>query len=260
MNKSITMVSSLALCSFLVSGNAHSEAPASQSQSFTAEQTQDIENIIDKYFDNHPEIIEDTLKKAIIKKEQAKREQTKQVIAQRKSDIFENPMSPVSGNNDGPISIAVFMDPFCGYCHEFQKILNKVQAERKDLRVVYKIVPILSKESLIAAKEEMAAHLQDRFMEYHEALYESTARAHNQKSRMDLAREVGINLSRLRKDLRSPKVKKAVADNQELAKALNISGTPAFIVNDTLIVGLVDADNLNKILDSAKENAQNKDT
>ncbi|MEN8236775.1 MAG: DsbA family protein [Pseudomonadota bacterium] len=253
MNKPIFAISSLVLASFAIQGSAYSATPAAQSQTFTTQQNQAIENIISNYLDSHPEIIEKALKKAFLKKEQAKQEKTKQVIVQRKSQIFKDPMSPTSGNANGTTEIAVFMDPFCGYCHQFQKILNDVQSQRKDLRVVYKIVPFLSKESLVAAREEMAAHLQDRFVEYHEALYESTARAQNQKSRMELAREVGININRLKKDIRSSKVKRAIEANQELAKALSIGGTPAFIVNDTLVVGLVDADNLNKILDAKSE-------
>lgn len=245
------------ICTAILAIFAIQCTPCSAAQTFSNEQTKAIEKIIGNYLDHHPEIIEETLRKALIKKEQAKLEETKKIIAQRKSQIFDDPMSPTSGNASGSISIAVFLDPFCGYCHQFQKVLNKVQSQRKDLRIVYKIIPILSKESLTAAREEMAAHLQDRFMDYHEALYESTARSHNQKSRMELARQVGINISRLKKDLRSSKVKKAIESNHELAKALHISGTPAFIVNDTLVVGLVDAENLNKILDSASENKKN---
>lgn len=253
MNKYAIVASSVALSGLIMMGHAQSATAPAKSQMFNSEQTKAIEKIIDDYFDRRPEVIEETLKKALIQKEHAKQEQTKQAIAQRKSQIFDDPMSPVSGNAGGGTSIAVFMDPFCHYCHQFQKILNQVQAQRKDLRIVYKVLPFLGKESMIVVREEMAAHMQDRFLGYHEALYESAARAHNQKSRMDLAGEIGIDIKKLKEDLQSSKVTKAIESNQELAKALSIRGTPAFIINDTLIVGLVDADNLNKMLDAVNE-------
>ncbi len=233
---------------------AHS---ATTKNNFSSPQVREIETIVENYFDRNPEKIEEILKKSLAKKEEQQQKRMQKSIVKYQEQIFNDPTSPVGGNANGEISIAVFMDPYCGYCRRFQNILTEVQKKRDDLRVVYKILPILGTESGKAAREEIAAGMQGKFFDFHDALYESAARDHN--ARMDLAKENGIDVKRLKQDLKSANVRQAMKNNQSLAEALEIQATPAFIINNTMIMGLVDAENLNKLIDAEKE-AQKKPT
>ena len=52
-------------------------------------------------------------------------------------------------------------------------------------------------------------------------------------------RRVGLDVERLKTDMESEEVAAALAHNMSLAQKLGIQGTPAFVVDETLIPGAV---------------------
>ena len=43
---------------------------------------------------------------------------------------------------------------------------------------------------------------------------------------------MGLDVERLKKDMNSPEIKQELTDNYQLAKALNLSGTPSFVLSN----------------------------
>jgi protein-disulfide isomerase len=225
-------------------------AEAKETAIFNAEQKKAVEAIIEKYLDKHPEIIESSLKKSIEKTRQEELKIAKQNVIKYKKQIYEDANSPIGGNPKGLISLVVFLDPYCGYCRRFEKVLKNVAAKDKDLKIIYKVLPILGPESMKAAREQIAASMQDKFETYQEALFESAA--NDRDARLLIAKESGLDVERLKTDVKSKKVKQILNDNMSLAKILGLNGTPAFIVGDDLISGMVDEENLIKILEDIR--------
>lgn len=244
MSKLTLITSVAAICLFVPPAQTKAEAP------FNSAQTKAIESMIGTYLDQHPEAIEASLKKSLIKNQEAEEKQAKENVIKYKEQIFDDPDSPVGGNPKGSISLAVFLDPYCGYCRRFETVLQNVSAKDKNLKVIYKILPILGPESMKASREQIAANMQGKFMNYQDALYESAAG--DRDARLVLAKNSGIDVELLKKDLKSKKVKDILESNISLAKVLHINGTPAFILGDELISGMVDEETLMKMLEAIK--------
>ncbi|MBL0941774.1 MAG: DsbA family protein [Alphaproteobacteria bacterium] len=218
---------------------------------FTAEQTKAIEVIIEKYLDHHPEAIQAAFQKALEKAQEEEKKQAKKNVIKYKEQIYGDSNSPVGGNPKGSISLVVFLDPYCGYCRRFETVLKNVAAKDKDLKIVYKVLPILGPESIKASREQIAAHMQGKFEAYQEGLFESAAG--DREARLVIAKDNGLDVERLKTDVKSKHVKQQLQDNTSLAKVLGINGTPAFILGDNLISGMVDEENLIKMLAHMKE-------
>jgi len=103
---------------------------------------------------------------------------------------------------------------------------------------VYKELPILGPDSLLAARAALAAHAQGRYLALHEAML-GEGDALTGPAVLDIARRLGLDEARLRVDMWSPEVTAALEKNHALAQAVGVNGTPAFVIGTDLIPGAV---------------------
>ena len=54
-----------------------------------------------------------------------------------------------------------------------------------------------------------------------------------------MAKEIGLDMARVRKDMKSPEVDKTLKQDFGLAQALGLNGTPSYVVGDNVVVGAV---------------------
>ncbi len=238
----------LLFVAMLVAGSGEGVA-AEPKQVFTAEQTKAVEQIIVNYFKQHPGFIEAALRSELQRKDLEHQAQVRQAIVKNQELIFNDATSPISGNSNGKESLVVFMDPRCGFCHRFQKVLNSVQKQRRDLRIVYKVIPVLGAESNRASREELAANMQGKFAAFREAVY--AAGAGDRAARFEIAKQVGLDMDKLKSQIKTTDIRRALKNNKFLAKKLSIDGTPAFIIGDKLVMGMVPEEEVIKLLDAA---------
>lgn len=66
------------------------------------------------------------------------------------------------------------------------------------------------------------------------------------------AERLGIDLDRLREAMESPEIAETLARNQDLAKALGVTGTPAFVIGNELVPGAVSLDRLKAFVRRAR--------
>ena len=119
------------------------------------------------------------------------------------------------------------------------------------VRVVFKEFPILSTESEKAALAAIAAGKQGKYLEMHLALMELDNGSGFGPEQIDVAAEsVGIDVETMRADMKSIEVQKAVADAKSLARTLNITGTPNFIVGTEMVSG-ADTQSVEALIESA---------
>lgn len=243
MNKIHTHILTITLIA-TIGTTAHSTPP------FTDAQYEALDVAIDNFFDKYPEKIEEYIKKAFERKRNSQLNEAKGKIEKYRSGLFENSKDPIGGNKKGSISMVVFMDPYCGYCRKFAKVLDSVTEDVSELKIIYKPVGFLGEQSKQTATEELAAHAQGKFKNYHQALYESAAS--DRKSRMTVAEDNGIDVKRFKKDIEDYDIVRQAKYNHTLAKNLGVDGTPAFIIGNQMVMGYVDADELKKIIKQAK--------
>ena len=68
----------------------------------------------------------------------------------------------------------------------------------------------------------------------------------------EIAGETGLDLERLRRDMEDPTIDAYLEETRALARELGIGGTPAFVVGDTLVPGVIDAAQMKDLLGAAR--------
>jgi protein-disulfide isomerase len=96
---------------------------------------------------------------------------------------------------------------------------------------------------VFAARAALAARAQDLYEPFHWALMGMSGRA-ERDSVLKIAEEVGLDVARLLADMDAPEIDAHIAESMRLAELLGFSGTPSFVVGETLLPGLVDAETL----------------
>ena len=97
--------------------------------------------------------------------------------------LRSHPMSPVSGNPKGDVTLVEFFDYQCGYCKQSLKPVRDLLETDRQLRVVWKEFPILGPVSRFAARAAMASKKQGRYLEFHVAVMGSRGKLRLQRRR-----------------------------------------------------------------------------
>lgn len=222
-----------------------------QSQVDTADK-EAIEKIVYDYIMENPQIIEDAL---IALSEQRAAEEAAlalAAIADNQDALINNPADYFVGPADAPVTVVEFFDYRCGFCkRSAQWAMELPEKYDNKVRVVFKEYPILSTESEKAALAAIAAGKQDKYLEMHLALMELDNGSGFGPDQIDAAAEsVGVDVDVMRADMKSIEVQKAVADAKSLARTLNITGTPNFIVGTEMVSG-ADTQSVEALIESA---------
>jgi protein-disulfide isomerase len=206
------------------------EAPLS------AGQRKEIESIVKEYLTKNPEILLEMQNALEAKADKLQAERTAAVIKGNTAAIFRPTFSGIVGNTKGDVPVLEFFDYNCGYCKRAFGDLARLIDNDKQVRVILKELPILSKGSEDAARVALAAKMQGKYWEFHRAMLESTGQA-NEASALRVAEKLSLDMAKLKRDMASPEVKKEIEDTKTLAQKLGIQGTPHFMVGDRIIPG-----------------------
>ena len=100
---------------------------------------------------------------------------------------------------------------------------------------------MLGPELVEASRVALAVRQQiqgDRLFEYHTKLLETRGPVNGARA-LAVAREMGLDVERLKTKMDSPEVRAAVQENVGLGDKLGLSGTPAFVVGNSVVSGAV---------------------
>lgn len=225
--------------SMALAATAIALTPACAQEQVDTADKEAIEKIVYDYIMENPQIIEDAL---IALSEQRAADEAAlamAAIADNQEALINNPADYSVGPADAPVTVVEFFDYRCGYCKRSAEWATALPEKYDNkVRVVFKEFPILSTESEKAALAALAAGKQDKYIDMHMALMELDNGSGFGPEQIDAAAEsIGIDVEVMRADMKSIDVQKAVADAKSLARTLNISGTPNFIVGTELVSG-----------------------
>ena len=209
-------------------------------------QRREIERIVREYLLQNPEIVREAMLALQQKEEKQKNLAVAENIKRLRAEIYSDADSPAAGKAGGDITVVVFYDYFCGHCRRSLPALEQLVARDGAVRVIYKELPIMGPESLVAAKASLAAARQGKFAAFHQALYEADSVSDD--ALKAIAERLGLDYAKLRADMADPKIEAALERNANLAASLNIGGTPAYLVGEQLIPGAIDAASLAQIV------------
>jgi len=218
---------------------------------FTPDQKAQIETIVRDYLKNHPEMLIDAIQAADDKLKADAKDKSVQALAAHRQEVLNDPLSPVAGNPNGNVTLVEFFDYRCPYCKQVEPALEKLVGDDRQLRFVFKEFPVLGPESETAARVALAARKQGKYDAFHRAMMATSGHI-DEAVIYKVAASVGLDLDRLKQDMKSPDVDKELKANLELGKKLDLDGTPSFIVGDTIIPGAIGADDLKQLVANAR--------
>src|SRR6188472_368116 len=228
--------------------------PAS-ADSFSDAQRTDIEAIIKNYLVTHPEVLEEAMNELSKRQATADAEKHQVSIAKNSDAIFNSPRGVTLGNKDGDVTFVEFFDYNCGYCKRaMTDMLDLMKADPK-LKVVLKEFPVLSQGSVEAAQVAVAVRMQDptgkKYLDFHQKLLGGRGAADKARA-MAVAKEVGLDMAKLEKDLSSAEVRNTLEENFKLAEAMGMNGTPSYVIGKQVVIGAVGVDNLKEKIGVAR--------
>ena len=157
--------------------------------------------------------------------------------AARASELLRDPNTPVLGNAAGDVVLVKFVDYNCPYCKAIEPKLDALLSEDKGIKLVVKEFPILGPASVVAARAALAAARQGKYAAFHHALMGYRGRLTDEVT-FATAKDVGLDLEKLRRDMSSPEIGDQIIANYNLARALKVSVTPGYIVNAHVLSGV----------------------
>ena len=249
-NRFMPLLAALAATAFLA-GEARAQSPAAPVPDKAA-----VERIVRDYLLSHPEVVAQALDVLRQRREAEKRARAKAAIGNNREAIVAHPMSPVSGNAAGDVTVVEFFDYQCGFCRRALPTMVELLKTDPGVRVVWKEFPILGPVSDFAARASMAAERQGKYHEFHVRLMGQKEKLSEERI-VKVAAGVGLDVARLRRDMADPAIRAYLNETRRLARTLGIGGTPAFVIGDTLIPGVVDTARLKELV--AAERAGGRD-
>lgn len=198
-----------------------------------------IHPMIESYMLANPRILERTsvALQAEIRAEES--QQAKLAIASMSDQIFNAPDAIVLGNPDGDVTLVEMFDYNCGFCRQAMPEIATLLAEDPNLRIIMKEFPILSQDSVDAARISIAAHQAGiDYWEYHSTLFSGRGKV-TKASALEAAAAQGLNPITLELDAQSQEITNVLDRSYAIAQAIGASGTPAYIIGDELIPGAV---------------------
>jgi protein-disulfide isomerase len=224
----ITAVVLLALAS---AGTAQDSPP-------NAQQEERMGEILRTYLLKHPEIIDEAMQALRERQAAEAAAKTAQALQEHRDALLADPMSPVGGDPDGKVTVVEFFDYNCAYCRAAGPMVTELLQKKPDVRFVYKEFPTLAPSSRFAAQAALAAHRQgpELYTMFHDRLMKATGRL-AEDGVVQIAREAGVDIDRMRADMEDPAINKSIDANIELARAIGVTGTPTFIIGDAMLVG-----------------------
>ena len=204
--------------------------------SFTPAQQDELQNLVRNYLVQHPEILREMANALDAKDKKAEIETRANVLSSNAKDIFHNAGDSIAGSEKGDVTVVEFMDYNCGWCRKSVKEMQSIVGTDKKVRVIMKEFPIFGEGSEYAARAAMASVKQGKYWEFHQALFATEGKVTPQSTDAT-AKSIGIDVAKMKADMKSPEIAATLVKNQQLAAALLITGTPAFIVDGTLFPG-----------------------
>ena len=221
--------------------------PAAAEDALSDAQRAAVEALIERYIAENPEKIVESVRAHNRRAEQAKRAEAEANLVAMRGAIFDDPNSPVAGNPDGDVTVVEFFDYRCGYCKRSLDVLMTALDEDPNLRVVFKEFPILSPQSRRAAQAALAAERQGGYLALHIALMGARGTFDDDRI-FDIAREVGLDAERLAADMEAPEIGARLEEVAALAGALDIGGTPAFVIGGEILRGAIDLETMRRAI------------
>lgn len=224
--------------------------PASAQDTLTRS---DVETIVREYLLANPEILEEAFAALQTRRQAAEEEARVASLAQYRDKLLNDPNDPILGNPDGDVTLVEFFDYNCGFCRRAMADMEKLIESDPNLRIVLKEFPVLGQQSMDAAAVSIAvARLHpEAYGEFHKRLMAVEGPATGTTA-LEITDALELPRGEIEAKMQSSTIQEVVEDSYEIATALGLSGTPSYVVGDTVEFGAVGYEQLKARINEAR--------
>ena len=195
------------------------------------------------YILDHPEIIPEAVAKL-------QQRETGKVLSDNRTRL-QTPFSGAwAGAANGDVVLVEFTDYACGFCRASVADIDRLLAEDKKLKIVYREIPILGPGSEQAAILALAAARQGRHAAVHRALF--AAGSPSAAKSAAVAAQAKLDPAATAGAATDPVIAKEISDNLALARDIGLTGTPTFVIGNRILSGAVGYDTLKQAVADAR--------
>jgi len=204
-----------------------------------------VNKLIENYLMSDPTILQRMNDKLAEEKQVAERKAMKDELDAHRADIYQAADNVVLGNPKGDVTLVEMFDYNCTYCRGALPDLAQLMDDDKNLRVILKQFPILTAGSIDAARVAVLVSENPKinYWDFHQKLFAQRGEVGASQA-LQVAAELGGDRAELMLDMNGKRASDAIQQSYALAKALNINGTPTYILGDELIPGALPIDQL----------------
>lgn len=162
------------------------------------------------------------------------------MIAELQDQIYDDGHSWVGGNPDGDVTVVEFIDYRCGVCRQVFPHVEETVANDGNIKIIFKDLPILGQESDLSARFAIAVKQNEgdeAYKKVHDHFYSMRGNV-TVEGLKATAQDMGFDADKIIADMNSDAVTDVLRKNAQLADALQIAGTPTFIIGDALMRGM----------------------
>ena len=178
-------------------------------------------------------------------------ERSEEEIAAVRNAVFNDPETPVMGNPRGKTVLVEFSDYNCGFCRKTMPEVAALLKSDPKLKLVIHEIPIFGEGSRYAATAALAAQMQGKYPEFHQALMSMKGKA-EEASVLRVAREVGLDVERLQRDMKSRRITAQIDRSLSLADEIGLVGTPSFVIGERAVFGYLSTADLAELVAEAR--------
>lgn len=207
-----------------------------------------IERVVHDYILAHPDILPEAMQRLQDRDVADQRARAERIALENTESIAKPFGSAWAGNANPDVTLVEYFDYNCGYCRASLPAIAQLLASDRKVRVVYREYPILSAESVDAARMSLAAAEQGKFQAFHDALY--AAGPVSADTIAAAAEAAGLNLARARAFESTADVE--IAANKAMAQKLELRGTPSWVIGQQVTPYALPLEELRKAVTEAR--------
>jgi len=206
------------------------------------------------YLLENPEVLMEAISVLEERRAQDSAQAEVQLLETHREAIFQDGYSWVGGNPDGDVTMVEFLDYRCGYCKRAHPHVTDLLETDGDIRYVVKEFPILGEQSVLASRYAISVHQiagDEAYATVHDALMTWSGDI-TEGVLARIGREAGVEHEQIVAHMDTDAVTEVIDQNRQLAQALQIQGTPSFVIDDKFVRGYVELDQMIEIVDGIR--------
>jgi protein-disulfide isomerase len=220
---------------------------------YLAAHPDELGDLVRAYLVKHPDVLRDMFI-ALMKQRAAAKANLSPLLSTRNvadrnaaiapiaQALFNSPHQVTLGNPSGDVTLVEFFDYSCGYCKRALADTIALLGGDPKLKLVLKEFPILGPGSTEAAHVAIAVRMQDadgrKYLAFHRELLSEAGPADKDRA-LAAAKDQGLDLDRLQRDMASAEVQTTIDESLKLSTALGLSGTPSYVIGAHVLQGAV---------------------